>query len=402
MTKSPLPSLHLVTPNYNGADYLEDTLTSVFQQNYENLEYVLVDGGSTDSSRQIIDQYRDQVSDVIIEPDDGHADALNKGFAGSQADIMGWINSDDLLLPGCLSIVGRIFANYPEVSWITGLPTTCDLLGKLTYVGPLKNWSRLRFLAGDHLWIQQESTFWRRSLWEQAGGRLDTDFKVANDFELWSRFFRHADLYSVDSMLGCFRVREGQRSVTDRALYMREVDTVLRRELAELEPARRKAFAGTLPRAPRFLDPEERINLHSTLSRYDPPVITRNQLRQRARLFAQAPTKPPKQPELPTLAGANPWMGVARRNWRMLAAGLAAIVLGAVAIAIFPSRAVWIVMAGGIGGSICFSLAVAVKVRRIVTALSTAISDDQTDKAESAFRNHITELYLDNLHETRS
>jgi glycosyltransferase involved in cell wall biosynthesis len=220
------PTISLVTPNYNGEQFLETTLRSVLDQSYEALDYVLVDGASTDGSAAILKRHEDQVSSVIIEPDNGHADAINKGFAATQGEIMGWINSDDVLLPGCLSIVSQVFERYPEIEWITGLPSTCDSGGRMNYVGPLKPWSRLRFLAGDHLWIQQESTFWRRSLWDRAGGALDTQFDVANDFDLWARFFRHADLYSVDSMLGCFRIRDGQRSVESHALYMREVDRI--------------------------------------------------------------------------------------------------------------------------------------------------------------------------------
>ncbi|OLF71739.1 hypothetical protein AWH62_11405 [Maricaulis sp. W15] len=398
MTNSTLPTIHLVTPNFNGADFLEDTIASVIEQEYENLEYVLVDGASTDNSRQVLDRYRDQVSAVIIEPDNGHADALNKGFAGSRADIMGWINSDDLLMPGCLSIVGRIFATYPEVAWITGLPTTCDLDGKLTYVGPLKKWSQLRFLAGDHLWIQQESTFWRRSLWEQAGGRLDTDFKVANDFELWSRFFRQAELYSVDSMLGCFRIREGQRSETSRALYMREVDTVLRRELDELDPALRAKFNNMIPHSPRLLEASERAALHTILARHDPPAITRRGLRK------QTPLKAPRQPEAPEPPASprlKPWLRVGQRNWRFLCAGIIAVAICAAAAMAFPTKAVWILMAGGISGSVGLTLGLAIKVRRIVRTLLTTVAELQKGRAESAYRHHIAELYLDDLSEKR-
>jgi hypothetical protein len=267
------PSISIVTPNFNGFGYLADAIESVVSQDYPNLQYVIADGGSTDGSQLIIGQYNERINAVISGPDRGHADALNKGFALTDGEIMGWINSDDILHPGCLERIARIFGAYPDVEWITGRPTAMNAGGEIDYVGDVRPWSRLRFLAGDHLWIQQESTFWRRSLWDRAGGGLDLDFNVANDFELWARFFRHAPLYSVDHLLGCFRVRPGQRSVAQRADYEREVDQILRRELKLLEPAWREAWAELVPATPRTLDDSEKAALEPGLRKYDPPII---------------------------------------------------------------------------------------------------------------------------------
>jgi len=275
------PVISLVTPNYNGADFLRETLESVIGQGYPELEYVVADGASTDGSRLIAEQYRETLTALISEPDKGHADALNKGFALTSGEIMGWINSDDVLHPGCLSQVARVFEAHPEVEWITGRPSTMNVRGEMDYVGPVRPWSRLRFLAGDHLWIQQESTFWRRSLWERAGGRLDTDFEVANDFELWARFFRHADLYTVDRMLGCFRVRPGQRSVDSITLYKGEVREILQRELDRLEPKFRESFRALIPDRPRELTETERETLDSQLRVLDPPIIRMGAVRRR-------------------------------------------------------------------------------------------------------------------------
>lgn len=277
-----LPLISLVTPNYNGVEFLRETLESVVKQRYPALDFVIVDGASTDGSRLIIEQYREATSAIISEPDDGHADALNKGFAVTHGDIMGWINSDDVLHPGCLSQVARIFEAYPDVEWITGRPSTMNADSALEYVGPVRPWSRLRFLAGDHFWIQQESTFWRRSLWEKAGGQLDTEFRVANDFDLWARFFRHANLYSVDRMLGCFRIRPGQRSVTDLRRYKAEVKTILKRELTLIDPALHDAFRGLIPDTPRELTEDERLALNPQLSALDPPIIRMDAVRRRS------------------------------------------------------------------------------------------------------------------------
>lgn len=275
------PVISLVTPNFNGVDFLRETIESVIKQRYPALDYVIADGASTDGSRLVLEQFRGATSAIISEPDAGHADALNKGFALTQGEIMGWINSDDVLHPGCLSQVARIFQAYPEVEWITGRPSAMNTESVLEYVGPVRPWSRLRFLSGDHFWIQQESTFWRRSLWEKAGGQLDTEFSVANDFDLWARFFRHANLYSVDRMLGCFRVRPGQRSVIDLSRYKAEVKTILRRELALVDPKLRETFPGLIPKAPRELDDDQRAALDPQLNVLDPPIIQMSAARRR-------------------------------------------------------------------------------------------------------------------------
>lgn len=392
MTWSPNPRISLVTPNYNGEAFLDLTLRSVLSQNYDNLDYVLVDGASTDCSADIMRRYRDQVSDIIIEADDGHADALNKGFARTDGEIMGWINSDDVLLPGCLEIVGQIFNRFPDVQWITGLPSTCDETGNLTYVGPLKPWSQARFLSGDHLWIQQESTFWRRSLWEQAGA-LDTQWKVANDFDLWARFFRHAPLHSVDTLLGCFRVRDGQRSVDHKALYMQEVDQILTRELRELPLERRERYGSLLPNAPRHLSAQERAPLEPRLITLDPPPITPDQLRDHsATVFHPVTTQP-----IPTDLGATPMGGLAetaKRNVPFLAGlGLIAL-LGLIGAALVPEARVWIALVYGLGMAISLSIAVAIKTRRILKSMVKAIEDIQQSHARTAYQRHMTDLEL--------
>lgn len=229
-----LQTIALVTPNLNLAPFLEQSLKSVLCQGYPALEYVVVDGGSTDQSLPILRRYEDQLHRLIIEPDAGHADALNKGFRCTSGEIMGWINSDDLLHRNALATVDAVFAAFPEVDWITGRPTTAmGGGGKPTtfQIGRGRSFSRGDLLAGDFMWIQQESTFWRRNLWNRAGGSLDTGVGLAVDFELWLRFSRHAKLYTVDALVGAFRRRGGQRSVVQQNEYMREAESLIAEEL---------------------------------------------------------------------------------------------------------------------------------------------------------------------------
>lgn len=219
--------ISLVTPNMNGAAFLERTLRSVLSQDYPRLEYIVVDGASTDGSLEILDRYRPQLARVVSEPDAGHTDALIKGFAFSRGEIMGWIGSDDMLLPGSLAAVSQVFQEHPEIEWITGRPTAMTEDDIVHAIGEPRPWSWVRFLGGDYRHIQQESTFWRRRLWERAGGYLSMDHKLASDFELWTRFFLHATLYSVDTLIGSFRFHGGQQSEVAAERYQAECESAL-------------------------------------------------------------------------------------------------------------------------------------------------------------------------------
>jgi glycosyltransferase involved in cell wall biosynthesis len=200
------PRIALVTPVFNSGKYIEATIRSVIAQGYPNLDYFIVDGGSTDGTLDIIRKYEGQISGWISEPDNGMYDAINKGFARTSGEVMGWISATDQLHVGGLAAVGSIFQDLPEVEWITARPTAFTEEGMTFQVGEIPRWSRYRFLAGANRYIMQEATFWRRSLWEKAGGYVDASRRIANDFELWVRFFRHAQLYPVETLIGGYRV----------------------------------------------------------------------------------------------------------------------------------------------------------------------------------------------------
>jgi hypothetical protein len=208
------PRIALVTPALNAAKYIEQTIRSVLAQGYPNLDYFIVDGGSTDGTVEIIRKYEGQISGWVTEPDHGMYDAINKGFARTTGEIMGWISATDQLHIGGLLVVGSVFRDLQQVGWITGRPTLFGEEGMTIGVMDQTRWSRWRFLAGANRTIQQESTYWRRSLWEKAGGYLDTSgrYGIMSDFELWVRFFRHAKIYSVDAVIGGFRATRDSRS----------------------------------------------------------------------------------------------------------------------------------------------------------------------------------------------
>ena len=222
------PRISMVTPSYNQAAWVERTLFSVLNQPANGIEYIVVDGNSTDGTIDILETYRSRLNHLIIGPDSGMYEAINKGFARSSGDIMGWINSDDMLHPNALTTVLRIFDDLPEVEWITGCRSVFDEQDCCVATEPAPSWSQAKVMAGDYQWIQQESTFWRRGLYERAGGFVETKYKLAGDFDLWNRFFGHAELYSTDALLGGFRVRQAnQASLEGLAAYEQEVAAIL-------------------------------------------------------------------------------------------------------------------------------------------------------------------------------
>lgn len=221
------PKISIITPVYNQVEYIEATILSVINQNYPNLEYIIIDGGSTDGTLEVIRKYEDRINKWISEPDTGMYDALNKGFKYSSGEIMGWINSDDILLPDAFSNMARLLHDLPQVKWIQGLNGFIDLKGEVVSFQMPKKFSFIKFLSGDFKWIQQESTFWRRSLWVQSGGKVNEDLKLAGDFELWFRFFQFTKLYNTNLPIGAWRKREGQLSGTMMESYLSEVSEVI-------------------------------------------------------------------------------------------------------------------------------------------------------------------------------
>jgi len=233
------PKISIVTPSHNQAQFIEETIHSVLVQNYPNIEYVIIDGGSTDGSVEIIRRREEQLAYWVSEPDAGQYDAINKGFNKTTGEIMAWLNSDDKYTPWVFSVVAEIFRTYPEVEWLTSIyPLIWDVEGRVVACSYGGGFNRQSFFREANLpgrgwygrsWIQQESTFWRRSLWERAGGCMDSSLKFAGDFELWGRFFKHTDLYAVATPLAGFRKHGNQKTATHLGEYLAEADNVFLR-----------------------------------------------------------------------------------------------------------------------------------------------------------------------------
>ena len=230
-----LPEITIVTPSFNQGQYLEECIDSVLSQNYPNLEYIIMDGGSSDSSVEIIKKYEKYLTYWQSRPDGGHYKAIDDGFKLSTGSIMAWLNSDDKYHKNALFVTAYIFLMNDDVEWIMGRPSNWDENGNLRDIcsgTPL--WSREMYLNRRYRdpTIQQESVFWRRQLWEKAGGYIDQKWELAGDLELWRRFFRYASLTTADALVGGFRNHPDQKTRKYLDRYFKEAEAIIEEEIA--------------------------------------------------------------------------------------------------------------------------------------------------------------------------
>lgn len=210
----------LVTCSYQQGRFLDATLRSVFNQNYPALEYVVMDGGSTDGSAEIIARHADKLSHWVSEPDKGQTDALQRGFSRASGDLMGWLCSDDLLLPGALQAVATYFEEHPDVEAVYGDALWIDADGRAIRCKREMPFNRFVFLH-DHNFVPQPSMFWRRRLYERVGG-LDTEFNLAMDSDLWDRFAQHTRIAHMGRYLSCMRFYPEQKTRSMKPAGRRE------------------------------------------------------------------------------------------------------------------------------------------------------------------------------------
>lgn len=206
-----LPRISVVTPSFMQGRFIERTIQSVLSQEYPDLEYYVADGGSEDGTREIISRYANRLSGYRCGPDQGQANAINMGFANTAGEIMCWLNSDDMLLPGALAYVGEYFVKHPEVDVVYGNRILIDMddreIGR--WVLPRHNNKILSYAD----FVPQETLFWRRSLWNKIGGYLDESFRFAMDWDLLLRFRDSgARMVRLKRFLGAFRIHDSQKT----------------------------------------------------------------------------------------------------------------------------------------------------------------------------------------------
>lgn len=227
--------ISIITPTYNSDEYIKECIESIRSQNYQDYEHIIVDGGSSDGTLEIIKKCEGTYPmRWISEKDEGMYDAISKGFKIAKGDILCWLNSDDIYMPWTLSIVNKIFQSS-DVRWCCGVPAQINEAGQLYF--PVTQFITFPRYCIKRGWmdgrrlgcIQQESTFWRRDLYESVGG-IDKKYKFAGDYALWVKFAQKEKLYSLNTVLAGFRVHAGQKS-ENREIYCDEAHKLTSLEL---------------------------------------------------------------------------------------------------------------------------------------------------------------------------
>ena len=201
----------VVTPSFNQAQFLEATILSVLDQDYPNLEYIIVDGGSTDGSLEIIQHYSNRLSWWVSEKDQGQTDAINKGFARANGEILAWLNSDDTYHPNAVSEAVELLSGRPEVGLVYGDADFINQNGSVIGRFPAAQTDYKRLRRG-YVHIPQQASFWRADLWKKVGP-LDPSFYFAMDYDLWVRLARLAPIEYVPRLWANFRLHSLGKTV---------------------------------------------------------------------------------------------------------------------------------------------------------------------------------------------
>ena len=224
------PLVSIVTPSFNSENFIRETIESVKSQTYDQIEHIVIDGGSTDQTIGILEEYEKEYNLFwISEDDNGMYDAIEKGFDQASGEIFSWLNSDDKYLPWAVEIAVK-YLTKEDVEWITGHPARWNENGTLYYTNPLRPYYRRKWLEkgwyhGDALgWVQQESMFWTADLWQKKGG-FPPGIQMAGDFYLWKKFAEEEDIVQVGTVIGGFRSHDDQLT-SEMEKYRRETPAV--------------------------------------------------------------------------------------------------------------------------------------------------------------------------------
>ena len=233
MVKVALPSVTIVTPSYNQGRFIRETIESVLSQDYPRLEHVVVDGGSTDETISILKSYGQQLT-WVSEPDRGQAHAINKGWKLARGEILAWLNSDDMYLPGAVSKAVNYLVNHPQVGMVYGEGYHIAESG--TVIGRFPTESFIAERLKETCFIFQPAAFMRRSVIE-AVGFLNESLSYCMDYDLWIRVSQKYDVGYFPEYLAQVRLHEGCKTVRQRAASYKETVEMLRSHFGYAPPS---------------------------------------------------------------------------------------------------------------------------------------------------------------------
>jgi len=223
------PLFSIVIPTLNQGDFIEDTLLSILWQGYDNVEIIVVDGGSTDETPAVLESYRPWISVLISEPDRGQSDAINKGFRRASGSILAWLNSDDFYLPGAFRTVLGCFAADPSGRWVIGSGDIVSADQHFLRRVPAREGSEQTLLAIENdCFLLQQSCFWSASLWQEAGG-VDESLSLLMDYDLWWRFSRRCRGLVTQEKLAAMRYYATVKTRRQRERFPSELATIYAR-----------------------------------------------------------------------------------------------------------------------------------------------------------------------------
>ncbi|MEM8567465.1 MAG: glycosyltransferase family 2 protein [Bacteroidota bacterium] len=218
----------VVTPSYNQGSFIERTIQSVLSQKGVDLEYVICDGGSSDSTLDVLRRYSDYLN-WVSEADGGQADAVNKGIQATSGDIIAWINSDDIYYAEAFAKVKHIFETHPKVQVIYGNANHIDKSDHIIESYPTEHWNYTRLK--DVCFISQPATFFRRNLVHQYGG-LNASLNFCMDYELWLRYGRHTDFFYLAEVLAGSRLYQDTKTLGQRVAVHYEINEMLKEKFS--------------------------------------------------------------------------------------------------------------------------------------------------------------------------
>ncbi len=218
--KSPDPLLSIITPSYNQGQYIESTINSVLNQNYLNIEYIVVDGGSTDGTLEILKRYEDRLK-WISEKDKGPEDAINKGFSMAHGDLFAWIASDDEYLPDTFCTIINYFIQHPDVDMVYGKSRYIDSSGADLFDYPTEEFNK-KALAVYNIICQPSVFFTRRAFYD--AGELALDLKIVSDYDLWIRISKSCTIQYIPQLFSYYRLHHDAKTLgfTDQLTRYKE------------------------------------------------------------------------------------------------------------------------------------------------------------------------------------